>query len=266
MIRYSRSPRILKLFFALVFLVPLFTPMNFVVLQPGTGTSLFPKVMKIDSSDVKTYPANGNMYLLTIWVSTPDAKVLGAEILTCWVRPDCVVFPRSVIYKKSTDSKTEEKQSQREMKVSQSVALTAAKRLVTRKFPAVDTAALTDSSIKVSLPDTGGPSGGLIFSLGLVELLTPEDLLQGRKIAGSGTISPDGRVGAIGGIAEKIIAAKKAGASILFASQENCDEIPQKVSGIRVIAISNLDQAVAYLLQREKVDSPGVFGCTNLGT
>jgi PDZ domain-containing protein len=222
--------------------------------------------MKVDRSDVKTYPANGNMYLLTIWVSTPDAKVLGAEILTCWARPDCVVFPRSVIYKKSTDSKSEEKQSQKEMKVSQSVALTAAKRLITRKFPTVDTTKLTDSSFKVSLPDTGGPSGGLIFSLGLVELLTPEDLLQGRKIAGSGTISPDGRVGAIGGIAEKIIAAKKAGASILFASKENCDEIPQKVSGIRVIAISNLDQAVAYLLQREKGDSSGVYGCTNLGT
>jgi len=119
--------------------------------------------------------------------------------------------------------------------------------------------------VKVTLPDTGGPSGGLIFSLGLVELLTPDDLLQGRKIAGSGTISADGTVGAIGGIAEKIIAAKKTGATILFASKSNCDEIPKTVSGITIIAITNLNQAVSYLQQHKTSDSAGVYGCTNLG-
>lgn len=265
MLHFSRTPRLLKLLFALVFILPVFTPMNFVVLQPGNGTALFPKVLTIKGTDAKTYPVHGQMYLLAIWVSTPDAKVLGAEVLGCWARADCVVFPRSVIYKKNTDSKTEEAQAQKEMKVSQSVALTAAKNLIARKYPTIDTSHLTDSGIKVTLPDTGGPSGGLIFSLGLLELLTPDDLLQGRKIAGSGTISANGKVGAIGGIAEKIIAAKKTGATLLFASRDNCDEIPRNVSGIRVVAISNLEEAVSYLQQKQKLDSPGVFGCTNLG-
>lgn len=264
-LRFSRTPRLVKLLLAFLLIVPIFTPVNFVILQPGDGTALFPKVLKVEKSVAKTYLIHGQMYLLAIWVSTPDAKILGAEVLGCWARADCVVFPRSVIYKKNTDSKTEEVKAQKEMKDSQSVALTAAKNILTKRFPEVDTSRLTDAAIKVTLPDTGGPSGGLIFSLGLVDLLTPEDLLQGRKIAGSGTISANGAVGAIGGIAEKIIAAKKSGATILFASKDNCDEIPKQVSGITVIAINNLNEAVTYLQQTNRSNSPGVHGCTNLG-
>jgi PDZ domain-containing protein len=264
-LRFSRTPRFITIFLALVFIAAIFTPVNFVILQPGNGTALFPKVLTVKSSAAKTYKPNGEIYLLAIWVSTPDAKVLGAEALGCWARADCVVFPRSVIYKRNTSSKAEEVQSKKEMKVSQSDALTAAKNLLARRYPTIDTSRLSDSSITVKLPDTGGPSGGLIFSLGLIELLTPEDLLQGRKISGSGTISANGSVGAIGGIAEKIIAAKKAGASILFASRSNCDEIPKDVQDISVIAISNLNQAVDYLQQPLSPRSAGVTGCTNLG-
>jgi len=253
-LRFSRSPRILKVFLALVFIVPLFTPVNFVILQPGSGTALFPKVLTVKSTDAMTYKPNGEIYLLVIWVSTPDAKVLGAEVLGCWARADCVVFPRSVIYKRNISSKAEAAQSKEEMKVSQSDALTAAKNLLARRYPTVDTSHLTDAS-----------SGGLIFSLGLLELLTQDDLLQGRKVSGSGTIAADGSVGAIGGIAEKIVAAKKAGASILFASRSNCDEIPRDIKGISVIAISNLNQAVDYLQQPLSPHSAGLTGCTNLG-
>jgi PDZ domain-containing protein len=119
--------------------------------------------------------------------------------------------------------------------------------------------------LKVSLPDTGGPSGGLIFSIGLIDFFTPEDILQGRKVAGSGTISADGKVGAIGGIAEKIIAAKQAGATVLFASRENCGEIPENVSGISVVAVSTLEEATTYLRKAPHSNFRGVTGCTNLG-
>lgn len=264
-LRYSRTPRFIKIFLALAFIVPIFTPMNFVVLQPGPGTALFPKVLTIKSSDAQTYKPNGEAYLLAIWVSTPDAKVLGAEVLGCWVRADCVVFPRSIIYQRHTSSKAEGVVAKKEMKVSQSDALTAAKKFLAMRYPAIDTSRLSDKSIKVDLPDTGGPSGGFIFSLGLVELLTPDDLLQGRKVAGSGTIAADGSVGAIGGIAEKVIAAKRAGATILFASRSNCDEIPKDVQGITIIAISNLSEAIDYLQQPISPHSAGLSGCTNLG-
>jgi PDZ domain-containing protein len=89
--------------------------------------------------------------------------------------------------------------------------------------------------------------------------------LQGRKISGSGTIAADGSVGAIGGIAEKIVAAKKAGATILFAARSNCDEIPANIKGISVIAISKLSEAIDYLQQPLSSHSAGLTGCTNLG-
>jgi len=264
-LRFSQTPRLLKLFLALILLLPLVTPVNFVVIQPGEGTPLFPKVLQVKSADAQTYKPNGQIYLLSIWVSTPDAKILGVEAVGCWLRADCVLFPRSVIYQRETSAAKEEKKAKREMKVSQSDAISATKKYLATNFPGADVSALSDSSLKVSLPNVGGPSGGLIFTIGLIDLLTSEDILQGRKISGSGTITADGKVGAIGGISEKIIAAKKAGATLLFASRENCDEIPQDVSGISVVAISTLNQAMDYLRAEPKSDFRGVTGCTNLG-
>jgi PDZ domain-containing protein len=264
-VRFAHTPRTIKAFFIALFLLPLVLPVNFAVIQPGEGTPLFPKVLTVDKKVAAIYKPDGQIYLLSIWVSNPDAKILGAEVLTCWARADCVVFPRSVIYKRYTTSKAEEKKAKIEMEDSQSDALLATKALLKKEFPDIDTSRLTDRAIKVSLPNVGGPSGGLIFSLALIELLTPEDILQGRKIAGSGTISPAGKVGAIGGISEKIIAAKKAGASILFAARDNCDEIPGDVSGIAVVAVSSLDEAISFLREPSHSNFRGLSGCTNLG-
>lgn len=75
----------------------------------------------------------------------------------------------------------------------------------------------TDIPVKVNPGQLGGPSGGLMFSLQIYQQITGHDLRHGRKIAGTGTINPDGTVGEIGGIDKKVIAAKKAGATILFA-------------------------------------------------
>jgi PDZ domain-containing protein len=264
-LRFSQTPRLLKLFFAIILLVPLVTPVNFVVIQPGEGTPLFPKVLQIKNKNLQTFKPNGQIYLLSIWVSTTDAKILGAEALGCWVRAECVLFPRSVIYKRNTNAVKEEKKAKREMVVSQSDAMSAAKRYLATNFPSVDISNFSDSSLKVSLPNVGGPSGGLIFTIGLVDLLTSEDILQGRKIAGSGTITADGKVGPIGGISEKIIAAKKVGAEVLFASRDNCNEIARDFTGISVVAISTLEEALAYLRQPAHSDFRGVTGCTNLG-
>ena len=140
--------------------------------------------------------------------------------------------------------------------------------LVALNFPSVNVSALKNSSVKVSLENTGGPSGGLIFTLGLIDLLTPIDIVQGRKIAGTGTIAADGTIGAIGGVAEKILGAKKAGASILFISNENCSELPADTSGVTVIAVHTIDQVVDYLVSNPAqtgFNSAGIRGCASVG-
>jgi len=102
-------------------------------------------------------------------------------------------------------------------------------------------------SVKFNLERTGGPSGGLIFSLGIIEKLTPEDLLHGRKVAGTGTIDAAGNVGPIGGINEKLIGAAKAGATIFLAPAANCIDLTHIPKGLQVIPVKTLTEAVSAL-------------------
>ncbi len=77
--------------------------------------------------------------------------------------------------------------------------------------------------VSVTLDDEiGGPSAGLIFSLGVYDTLTPGSLTGGTDVAGTGTIDQDGRVGPIGGIQQKIVAAAAAGAQIFLVPADNC--------------------------------------------
>jgi len=103
--------------------------------------------------------------------------------------------------------------------------------------------------VKIKLDETGGPSGGLIFALGIVEKLQSEDLIRGRNIAGTGTITDTGKVGPIGGITEKIIGAKKAGVKIFIAPIDNCSDIthPELLKGIKVVPVATLSEALAVL-------------------
>jgi PDZ domain-containing protein len=104
-------------------------------------------------------------------------------------------------------------------------------------------------TVKIKLDETGGPSGGLIFALGIIEKLQSEDLIRGRNIAGTGTITDTGEVGPIGGITEKIIGAKKAGVSIFIAPIENCSDIthPELLKGIKVVPVATLSEALAVV-------------------
>lgn len=258
--------RLAKSLVVAIFAISLLAPMNFVLIVPGDATPLFPKTLRIEGT--QSHPVKGQLYLLTIYVTNPDSYVFGGEVLGCWIKQDCVAYPRSIIYSKDSTTESEERQGNVEMKQSQSGAVVAAINAARAIEPTISPEVITDKNVKVDLKKVGGPSGGLIFALALTDLLTAKDIVQGRKIAGSGTISADGSVGAIGGISEKILGAKKAGATLLFASKENCDEIPKSVSGLTVVAVSKLSDAVEYLRHSSSAekspDFKGVLGCTNL--
>jgi len=99
--------------------------------------------------------------------------------------------------------------------------------------------------VQVKLSDVGGPSGGMIFALAIYDLMTPGYLLGGEHIAGTGTLDPSGAVGPIGGIAQKIWAAKSAGAKYFFAPADNCADLEGHTpDGIQVLKITNFDDAL----------------------
>jgi Lon-like protease len=102
--------------------------------------------------------------------------------------------------------------------------------------------------VRIESGDVGGPSAGLMWALGLYDALTPGDLTAGRTIAGTGTMAPDGTVGPIGGIEEKVLAASEAGAQELLVPQANMPAARRSSEpGLRLVAVSSFDQAVSAL-------------------
>jgi len=113
--------------------------------------------------------------------------------------------------------------------------------------------------VDINVGDVGGPSAGLMFSLGIIDKLTPGELTGGKNIAGTGTITPAGEVGAIGGIAQKMVGAKKSGATIFLTPADNCAEALKSVpDGLRLVRADTLHSTVAALdaLRTGKGDVP----------
>lgn len=92
-----------------------------------------------------------------------------------------------------------------------------------------------------------GPSAGGLFTLEIYNQLTPDDLTKGRRIAGTGTIDLDGKIGRIDGIQQKIMAALKNDADIFLVPEENYDEISDYEDKITLVKIKTIDDAINYL-------------------
>jgi PDZ domain-containing protein len=93
----------------------------------------------------------------------------------------------------------------------------------------------------------GGPSAGLMFTLTLYNMLTPDDLTGGRRIAGTGTINPDGSVGPIGGVQQKVAAAEAAGAEYFLSPMDNYADAASVATKIKVIKVATVEDAIAFL-------------------
>lgn len=100
----------------------------------------------------------------------------------------------------------------------------------------------------ISLERIGGPSAGLMFTLGIIDKLGDEELTGGRFIAGTGTMDPDGTVGPIGGILLKLVTAKEAGATVFLVPESNCAEaLTQVPDGLQLVKVGSLDEAMQAL-------------------
>ena len=116
--------------------------------------------------------------------------------------------------------------------------------------PLVGVAMLDTFPIPVSIAsgDVGGSSAGLMFALGLYELMTPGDLTGGLTIAGTGELGPDGTVYPISGVADKVIAAERAGATVFLVPRDNLSELRGvDVGGIRLIPVDTFEDALRAL-------------------
>jgi PDZ domain-containing protein len=103
-------------------------------------------------------------------------------------------------------------------------------------------------TVKINIGNVGGPSAGMMFALAIVDKLTPANLTGGKFIAGTGEIEVNGKVDPIGGIQQKMAAARAAGATVFLAPAGNCRDTSRAVpAGLRVVRVSTLRGAIAAL-------------------
>lgn len=102
-------------------------------------------------------------------------------------------------------------------------------------------------SISIDTGQVGGPSAGLAFTLALLDELTPGELTGGRPVAVTGTIDNDGAVGLVGGVAQKTVTARQAGAAAFLVPPDEAAEARPYAGKMRIVPVANLEEALAAL-------------------
>ena len=220
-------------------------PAPFAVISPGPVTDLLKKGMQISGD--KALKTSGNLYSLSVYVNNPESRPPGLFVLAAWISGDSVVLPNEVVYEIGETTNSADKAAKREMANSESIAAIAAANFLKKLNPDAPLN-WSKSDIKFAMKNVGGPSAGLAFSLALIARLKFPEIVDGRKIAVTGKIDESGKVGGIGGIDQKLIAARKAGASIALFPRANCDDITVKPQGLELVAVSNLTEAFHGLM------------------
>jgi Lon-like protease len=118
---------------------------------------------------------------------------------------------------------------------------------VKRPVIGVSTVSNFPFDLTIDSGNIGGPSAGLMWTLGIVDLLTPEDLTGGRRIAGTGAIDLTGKVYPIGAVEEKVVAAKNAGATVFLVPVENAAGARSVGGGMTIVPVRTYQEAVTYL-------------------
>lgn len=228
-----------------------FAPLPFSLAQPGMTANVLGEnqgtpVITITGAQTRT--TSGQLRMTTIEATNPDTRVSLSDVLDAWFDTDRAVMPRDSVYPSGQSTKEIEQHNTEQMQQSQDAAAQAALNYLK----------LTDDDIKVTLKlaDVGGPSAGLLFSLGVIDKLDGDgsggDLTGGRTIAGTGTIDADGTVGAVGGVPLKTQAAKRDGATVFLVPKAECSDAEAELpKGLRLVPVTTLKGAVSALVALE---------------
>lgn len=109
--------------------------------------------------------------------------------------------------------------------------------------------------IKILLPWITGPSCGLAMTLQVIDQLTPGGIYPAERVAVTGTIEFDGSVGAIGGVAQKVVTAEAAGAKVILVPPANFEDARRAATTIQVVPVSTIDAALSWLKQERSLST-----------
>lgn len=101
--------------------------------------------------------------------------------------------------------------------------------------------------VHINLGQVGGPSAGLAFALDLAEELG-RNVDRGHKVVATGELCADGTVVSVGGLKQKTIGAKQAGADVfLVPAGENMKVARRYAGDMRVVPVNSYRQALHEL-------------------
>ncbi|GAA3303287.1 S16 family serine protease [Streptomyces cinereospinus] len=227
-------------------------PLPFSVAQPGMTANVLGEdrgTPVITISGAPTRETSGQLRMTTIEATGPDTRVRLGDVLDGWWRTDQAVMPRDAVYPSGDTVKEIEQHNEAQMRASQDAATEAALAHLGLDGKGIE--------VDLELADVGGPSAGLLFSLGIIDKLEGDgsggDLTGGRTVAGTGTIAADGTVGAVGGVALKTQAARRDGATVFLVPSAECADAKSELpAGLRLIPVTNLKGAVQSLTALER--------------
>lgn len=102
--------------------------------------------------------------------------------------------------------------------------------------------------IDIDSGTVGGPSAGLAFSLGVIDVLTPGELTGGLRVAVTGTIDGLGNVGQVGGVAQKTAVVLDEGYDVFLVPSAEVDEVRERAGdNLQVIPVDTLEDALDAL-------------------
>ncbi len=217
----------------------------YAIVEPGPAYNVLGENEGVEVIQVSGVPSSenpGSLDLLTIsvWGEPGNTPIL-MDLIQPFFANDRKIVPIEAFYPVGQTTEEADALNATYFEESQTAVIAAAKAALPKDVAEA-------IQVKLSLAEVGGPSGGLMFTLGIIEKATSGSLTGGKKIAGTGTISADGSVGAIGGIDFKMISAKRSGDQYFLAPRENCDEVIGNIpSGLNVFAVSNLNEALKVL-------------------
>ena len=100
-------------------------------------------------------------------------------------------------------------------------------------------------SVDIDTGNVGGPSAGLMMALNVYNSLTEYDITKGIKVAGTGTIEIDGSVGPVGGVKQKVIAAKNAGSTLILVPTANFDDVKSYIDeDTSIVSVDTFNEAL----------------------
>lgn len=243
---------VLVAFSALVGLWAFTQPLPYVYVAPGPAFNVLGEFEESEIISISPNPTGeslGSIDLLTVsQYGSPASTPTFFELLTALLSEDKAIYPIEAVYPSGVSEAEMDAKQNKFFEESKQSAITAA-------FSELPAVLASNYDVTLELEKVGGPSGGLAFALGIIDKLSPESLTGGKRFAVTGTIAADGKVGAIGGIRQKVYTAIASGDRFLIIPKANCQlAMAVNQAKVQLVPVNSLKEA---LLAMKTIASDG---------